>query len=188
MGRRRGVDEANVFRELEGTSVDCHQGTGQLFVKKNNFFGQSLVFLPQFLVASVLYNRIDVSSHGTITMFCPENVFHQKCPLLMDQLPSFAKTNIMDYHGLSISTLTNHKKKSSDLIDLANSFTICVGFSRPLCYPQSFFGPALDVRYQSIFDYALHSLTHPVQCRYKQAVQYVFVKTTSSKHLIRDWC
>ena len=34
----RGVEKANVFRELEGTSVDCHQGTGQLFVKKNNFF------------------------------------------------------------------------------------------------------------------------------------------------------
>ena len=27
-----------MFRELEGTSVDCHQGTGQLFVKKNIFF------------------------------------------------------------------------------------------------------------------------------------------------------
>ena len=42
----RGVDEANVFRELEGTSVDCHQGTGQLFVKKNNFFGLSPLFHP----------------------------------------------------------------------------------------------------------------------------------------------
>ena len=45
-GKGRGVDEANVFRELEGTSVDCHQGTGQLFVKKNNFFGLSPLFHP----------------------------------------------------------------------------------------------------------------------------------------------
>ena len=35
-----------MFRELEGTSVDCHQGTGQLFVKKNNFFGLSPLFHP----------------------------------------------------------------------------------------------------------------------------------------------
>ena len=104
-----------MFRELEGTSVDCHQGTGQLSVKKNHtknyFFGQSLVFVPWFLLVSVLYKRIDVYSHSAITMFCPENVFLRKCPLLMDQLPSFAKTNIMDCHGLSISTLINHKKK-----------------------------------------------------------------------------
>ena len=45
-GRGVGVEEANVFRELEGTSVDCHQGTGQLFVKKNNFFGLSPLFHP----------------------------------------------------------------------------------------------------------------------------------------------
>ena len=28
-GKGGEVDEANVFRELEGTSVDCHQGTRQ---------------------------------------------------------------------------------------------------------------------------------------------------------------
>ena len=91
-----------MFRELEGTSVDCHQGTGQLSVKKNHiktyFFGQSLVFVPWFLLVSVLYKRIDVYSHSAITMFCPGNVFLRKCPLLMDQLPSFAKDQ---YYGLS---------------------------------------------------------------------------------------
>ena len=73
-----GVEEANVFRELEGTSVDCHQGTGQLSVNKN-FLDKFLYLFPGscsclFCTKGLMSTRTALSQCFAQKMFFSENV------------------------------------------------------------------------------------------------------------------
>ena len=82
-GKGGEVDEANVFRELEGTSVDCHQGTGQLSVKKNRtktyFLDRVLYLFPGscsclFCTKGLMFTRTALSLCFAQKMFFSENV------------------------------------------------------------------------------------------------------------------